>query len=156
MKAFKISSLALSLTLIASILMASNDGTKVNKFNAEEEIEITKEETSDNLNNSYDKANDMVVIEAINNPNSSIPMDTRNSINDVLTYPVFAQDEQRNDVVVVSFTYTEDGYLQVLSINSSDEKLNPYITKKLEKIRLRNGSVTIGKEYNAKFQFKLL
>ena len=136
--------------------MASNKGTKPDKSNSEDKIEITKQKTFDNTNKSYDEAGEVMVIEAINNSDSSIPMDTRNSIYDELTYPSFAQDDQLNDVVVVSFTYTEDGFLEILSLNSSDEELNPYLISKLEKIRLKNGSVTIGKAYYARFQFTLL
>ena len=156
MKAYKISTLALSLMLITSISMASNKGTKADKLNSEDKIEITKQEIFDNVNKSIDKAGEVVVLEAINNSVNSIPMDTRNSISDKLTYPKFAHDDQRKDIVVVSFTYTEDGFLKILSLNSSDEELNPYIISKLENIRLKNGSVTIGKEYYARFQFKLL
>lgn len=156
MKAYKISTLALSLFLIASISMASNKGTEVDNLNSEGRIVITEQETIDNLNESYNTAGDILVIEASNNSVNNIPMDTKNSIYDVLTYPEFAHDDQQNDIVVVSFTYKEDGYLKVLSLNSSDEKLNSYIISKLENIRLKNGSVTLGKEYYARFLFKLL
>lgn len=156
MKSNKISTLVLSLILITSTSMASSNVNKDGKIKSDDKIETTKQEIFDNVIESIDNTADIVVMEAINNPVSSIPMDTRNSILDKLTYPDFAQDDQRNDVVVLSFTYTEDGFLKILSLNSSDEKLNPYIISKLEKIRLKNGSVTIGKEYYARFQFKLL
>jgi hypothetical protein len=156
MKAYKINSLLASLILVTSISMANEKGVTVDKLTAEDKIENTKKEAFDKVSKSYENAADIIVIEATNNSYGSIPMDTKNSINEILTYPSFAQDEQRNDVVIVSFTYMEEGYLKVLSLNSSDEKLNPYITTKLEKIRLKKGSVTIGKEYNARFQFRLL
>jgi hypothetical protein len=156
MKAFKISSLLLSMVFIASISMASINGTEVERLNSDDKIETTKQESLDNSNNFFEEAADIIFLEANNNPIGSIPMDTRKSIIDVLTYPEFAQDDQQNDLVAISFTYTEEGYLKILSINSSDEELNPYITRKLEKIRLKDGTVTIGKAYYARFQFKVL
>ncbi|MCB2219534.1 MAG: hypothetical protein KQI35_03990 [Bacteroidetes bacterium] len=156
MKTYKFPILMFALILGANISMASNEGDKVDKLKSENESEVTNQALSDNVMEPNDEAIDVVVLEATNNPVGSIPLDTKNSISEKLTYPKFAQDDQRTDVVVVSFTYTEEGFLKVLSLNSSDEELNPYIISKLENIRLKNGTVTIGKEYYAKFQFKLL
>ena len=156
MKAYKILTLALSLILMANISMASNEGDKVAILKSKDKNEVANLALSDNIIKSTDEAGDIVVMEATNNSVNSIPMDTKNSISDKLTYPKFAHDDQQKDVVVVSFSYTEDGFLKILSLNSSDEELNPYIISKLENIRLKNGSVTIGKAYYARFEFKLL
>lgn len=156
MTAYKISTLALSLILCASISMAGNKGKKAVKLNSKPKIEITKQEIYNNVNEAFAKATEVVVKDADNNLNNGLPCCTQQSFMDELSYPKFAQDEEKQDIVIVSFIYTEDGYLDILSINSSDEELNPYIISKLENIRLRDGSVTIGKAYNAKFHFKLL
>lgn len=156
MKAFKIATLALSLILSATISMANNKGTKSGKINPDDKTGITQQEIFDNVNKSFDEAGEVVIMEAFNNPVGSIPIDTRNSIYDVLTYPKFAQDGQRYDAAVVSFTYTEDGFLKILTLSSSDEELNAYILSKLENIRLKDGTVTIGKAYYARIQFYLI
>ena len=156
MRTIKISTLALTLILSASISMA---GIKVKKEKSNEpraKTEMTEEDIFKEVNKSFADAAEVVVVEANQLNPSSIPVDTRKAIFEELSYPKFAQDEQKEDIVVLSFTYDEDGYMKILSINSSDEELNPYIISKLENIRLRDGSVTIGKAYNAKFHFKLL
>lgn len=155
MKSFKIS-ITLGLYLFTSIAMANIEGLKDEKLNSAAKVEITKQEIYDNVKRSFSIADEVVILEAGNNHSDYIPIDTKRSINDQLLYPEFARDERGSDVVVVSFTYTDDGFLKVLSLNSSDEELNPYIITKLENIRLKDGSVTIGKEYFARFQFKLI
>ena len=156
MKAYKITTLALTLILFASISMAGNKGKKAKKVETKTSTEIAIQEIFNNVNESFATASEVVVVDASSVNQHSIPLDTKNSIYKELIYPKFAQDDQKQDFVVISFTYTEDGFMKVNSINSSDEELNPYIISKLESIRLRDGSVTIGKAYNAKFHFKLL
>jgi len=156
MKAYKITTLALTLILFASISMAGNKGKKAKKVETKTSTEIAIQEIFNNVNESFATASEVVVMDASSVNQHSIPLDTKNSIYEKLIYPKFAQDHQKQDFVVISFTYTEDGFMKVNSINSSDEELNPYIISKLENIRLRDGSVTIGKAYNAKFHFKLL
>lgn len=156
MTTLKISTLALTLILSASISMAGVKGKKEKSNEPPARTEISKENIYIDLNKAFAEAAEIVVIEASAVDANCIPLDTRKAINDQLSYPKFAQDDQKQDLVMVSFTYSEDGYMEILSINSSDEELNPYIISKLENIRLRDGSVTIGKAYNAKFHFKLL
>ena len=156
MTTYKITTLALSLILCASISMAGNKVKKTEKLNSKPKIEITQQEIFNNVNEAFANASEVVVKEADNSLTNGLPCCTQQAFMDELSYPKFAQDEQKQDIVMVSFTYKEDGYLEVLSINSSDEDLNPYIISKLQNIRLRDGSVTIGKAYNAKFHFKLL
>jgi hypothetical protein len=104
----------------------------------------------------FANASEIVVVDAVNEALDAIPQDTKESLCKALCYPAFASRDLENDMVAVSFTYDEDGYIKVLSSNASDEELNAYLKDILEEIRLRNGSVTIGKAYNAKFHFKLL
>ncbi len=156
MKTYKIATLALTLILCASISVAGNKGKKAKKAEAKVKTEITQQDIFNSLNTEFAKASEVVVVDANNVINNRIPTDTRNSMYNELQYPKFAQDDQKQDLVVISFTYKEDGFMQVLSINSSDQELNQYIISKLENIRLKDGSVTIGKAYNAKFHFKLL
>jgi hypothetical protein len=156
MTTLKISTLALTLILSASISMAGIKGKKEKSSEPPARTEISKEDIYFDVKKAFAEATEIVVIEANEVDANCIPLDTRNAINDELSYPKFAQDEQKQDLVMLSFTYNEDGYMEILSINSSDEGLNPYIISTLENIRLRDGSVTIGKAYNAKFHFKLL
>lgn len=86
----------------------------------------------------------------------NIPFDTKQIFRQNITYPEFARKMNIEGVVFVCFTYNEDGYIEIICTNSSHEEFNEYIIEQLSNIRLRNGSVKIGKEYFAKFDFKIL
>ena len=85
-----------------------------------------------------------------------IPFDTKQVFRQNITYPEFARKMKIEGVVFVCFTYNEDGYIEIICTNSSHEEFNEYIIEQLSNTRLRNGSVKIGKEYFAKFVFKIL
>ncbi len=151
----KIITLAVTILMSASLVMAGGNG----EITSEKDIKKKKmKDTINTINNDvFTNTAEVVVIDA-NNATlcNAIPDDTRNSINKEVSYPEFARDNQEEGMVIVSFTYNEDGYIEILSSNASDQKFNDYIISKLEKIRLKYGSVTIGKAYNAIFHFKLL
>ncbi len=88
--------------------------------------------------------------------NSGIPTDILNQFEDVMEYPKEIKDAADEECVLVGFTYDEEGYINVESTHCSNESFNDHVVKNIEKIRLRNGSVTIGKQYFAKFSFKKL
>ncbi|MCD4745767.1 MAG: hypothetical protein K8R58_05665 [Bacteroidales bacterium] len=110
--------------------------TKKIKKSESENLTIIKIEDEENINN--------------------IPFDTRKVFRQKISYPEFARKMKIEGIVCVCFTYNEFGYLDVLSTNSSHDELNKYIIDQLSGIRLRNGSVKVGKEYFAKFNFKIL
>jgi len=59
----------------------------------------------------------------------------------------------KEEVIFVSFTFNEDGYVKVISTNSSNEKLTDYVINNLEKIQLNE--FVNNKVYNIEFKFIL-
>lgn len=84
-----------------------------------------------------------------------IPWDTRELFAEVIHYPEFARKCKMEGSVLVTFHYNDDGYIEVDLAESKCEFLKDYITQTLEEIRLTKGIVTVGKEYNARFDFIL-
>lgn len=84
-----------------------------------------------------------------------IPWDTRELFAEVIHYPEFARKCNLEGSVLVTFHYDEDGYIKVDLAESKCDFLKDYIMQTLEEIRLTKGIVTIGKEYNARFDFIL-
>ncbi len=87
---------------------------------------------------------------------NGLPADILGQFSEVLTYPRDVEDANDVEVVVVGFSYDDDGYIHVENSKSSNDSFNKHVVSNIEKIRLRNGSVTIGKQYFAKFSFKKL
>lgn len=142
------------LSLAISAGFAGEEGeSKASEKKSEVKIETTEQLTPETkvLNLAYE-----VKDAQIEDLTDKIPMDTQTAFNHELQYPEELRDSNEDGLVLVSFTYDEDGYIKILSSNASSEKLNEYIEKKLENIRLKNGITVIGKEYYAKFHFKLL
>jgi hypothetical protein len=73
-----------------------------------------------------------------------------------MAYPEDVDNAAEEECVLVGFTYDDDGYINVENTRTSNEDFIPHVVTNIEKIRLRNGSVTIGKQYYAKFSFKKL
>jgi len=84
-----------------------------------------------------------------------IPWSTREVFADLMSYPHDAQKKQLEGMVLVSFHYNEDGYIEVDMVNGSSDELKDYVVDTLEDVRLTQGIVSIGKEYLARFDFKL-
>ncbi|HNS16256.1 MAG TPA: hypothetical protein PKH94_03730 [Bacteroidales bacterium] len=84
-----------------------------------------------------------------------IPWDTREVFAEVIHYPEQARKLNLEGAVLVTFHYNEDGYIEVDTAESNCEYLRNYIIEKLEEIRLTKGIVTVGKDYNARFDFIL-
>ncbi|MDT8393879.1 MAG: hypothetical protein RQ761_08535 [Bacteroidales bacterium] len=88
--------------------------------------------------------------------NVGLPRDIISQLGDVMAYPKDVKDASEKECVLVEFTYDDDGYIHVANTTSTNESFDDHVVKNFEKIRLRNGSVTIGKQYYAKFSFKRL
>jgi len=84
-----------------------------------------------------------------------IPWDTREVFADIMSYPENARGANVEGMVLVSFHYNEDGYIEVDMVNASDDKLKDHVIDTLEDVRLTKGIVAVGKEYIARFDFKL-
>jgi hypothetical protein len=87
---------------------------------------------------------------------NGLPEDILEQFGDVMVYPEDVENAAAEECVLVGFSYDDDGYICVESTQSSNDSFNEHVVSKIERIRLRNGSVTIGKEYFAKFSFKRL
>ncbi|HSG68158.1 MAG TPA: hypothetical protein VK994_05580 [Bacteroidales bacterium] len=85
-----------------------------------------------------------------------LPQDIIDQLDHVMAYPKDVKDAADKECVLVGFTYDDDGYIHVKNTTSSNPSFDDHVKTNIEKIRLRNGSVTIGKEYYAKFSFKKL
>lgn len=132
-----------------SASFAENDGDKT----------VTKEEitkTAVVIENVTPTA-DLIVINLNESADQKgLPQDIISQLDDVIAYPKNVDDPAEEECVLVGFTYDDDGYINVESTKASNESFTDHVVKNIEKIRLRNGSVTIGKQYYAKFSFKRL
>ena len=91
-----------------------------------------------------------------NTEEAGLPQDIIDQLGEVLSYPRDVVDAADKECVLVGFTYDDDGYINVANTKTSNEAFADHVVTNIEKIRLRNGSVTIGKQYFAKFSFKKL
>jgi len=147
----------ISVFLTGSALYAGNDGKDKKERRSEPAVEMTLEKIAEKVNKDFMNSSEIKVINADNYGLDSIfPQETKNMISRELTYPEFAREKEIPAEVRVSFTYDEDGYIHILSTNAGDERLHDYLVTRLESIKLQNGNITVGKEYYAKFHFKLL
>lgn len=84
-----------------------------------------------------------------------IPWDTQRLLANVMKYPEPARKYNMEGMVLVSFSYGEDGYINVNAVNASNDELKDHVVSQLEEIRLSRGIVDTHKEYIARFDFKL-
>lgn len=84
-----------------------------------------------------------------------IPWDTQHLFADLMLYPYKVGGDRQEGMVLVSFHYNEDGYIEVDMVNGSSDEFKNHVVETLEDIRLTRGIVSIGKEYIARFDFKL-
>lgn len=88
--------------------------------------------------------------------NVGLPRDIISQLGEVMAYPKDVKEANEKECVLVEFTYDDEGYIHVANTTSTNESFDDHVVTNIEKIRLRNGSVTIGKQYFAKFSFKRL
>ena len=137
------------LFLISTSALADGDGSKKTNPKGKAETEILEKVDVTNGN--------LIVINLDENlENNGLPEDILNQFGDVMSYPDNVKDASEEECVLVGFSYDDDGYINVESTTSSNDSFNDHVVSSIEKIRLRNGSVTIGKHYYAKFSFKKL
>ena len=96
----------------------------------------------------------LIILDEVEVP-KGIPQETLKSF-ECISFPKEARAQNEEGSVCVCFTYTEDGYIKILSTNASDDKFKNCIIEELKKIRLSNGTITVGKEYFTKFDFRIL
>ena len=139
----------MSLIFMISVSYAGNDGDKTIENKA-------KQETTVAVENFVPSAN-LIVINCNDDTECvGLPQDILDQFGDVMKYPEDVQSAAEEECVLVGFSYDDDGFINVESTTSSNKSFNDHVVTNIEKIRLRNGSVTIGKQYFAKFSFKKL
>lgn len=137
------------LFMVSIPALADGDGSKETnpKGNAEPEILEKIDRTSGNL----------IVINLDDNMDAvGLPQDILNQFGDVMSYPKNVSSASEVECVLVGFSYDDDGYIKVENTRTSNDDFVDHVVSNIEKIRLRDGSVTIGKQYFAKFSFKKL
>jgi hypothetical protein len=137
------------LFMISTSAFAEGDGNK-------ETIESGKTTTVPTEKVIASNSNLIVINLDESRDNNGLPQDILDQFGDVLSYPKDVQNAAEEECVLVGFTYDDDGYINVENTRTSNEDFIPHVVSNIEKIRLRDGSVTIGKQYFAKFSFKKL
>lgn len=132
-----------------SVSFAGTDGVKTVSNEKSAETSVTVE-------NVLPSAELIVINLNETTGNVGLPEDILAQFGNVMAYPEDVNDAAEEECVLVGFTYDDDGYINVESTTSSNDSFNDHVVTNIEKIRLRNGSVTIGKQYFAKFSFKRL
>lgn len=135
--------------MISISSFAEGDGEKglVSKEKAKMEIAEKTIATSNNL---------IVINLNESEASNGLPQDILDQFDEVMAYPKEVKDAADEECVLVGFTYDDDGYINVVDSKTSHEAFRKHVISNIEKIRLRDGSVTIGKQYFAKFSFKKL
>jgi hypothetical protein len=73
-----------------------------------------------------------------------------------MNYPQWPINERLEGIVIVSLVFDSDGNVGISAVNSSNNELANYVTKKLAQVHFNNCMVEVGKEYNIKIVFRLL
>jgi len=138
-----------SLLFLITVSYAGNDGDATLTPKGEKNTAVKVE--------NFVPAADLIVIN-LNDDSQGIglPQDILDQFGDVMAYPEGVENAAEVECVLVGFSYDDEGYINVESTTTSNDSFSDHVVDNIEKIRLRNGSVTIGKQYFAKFSFKKL
>jgi len=138
-----------SLLFLITVSFAGNDGDATLTPKGEKNTAVKVE--------NFVPAADLIVIN-LNDDSQGIglPQDILDQFGDVMAYPEGVENAAEVECVLVGFSYDDEGYINVESTTTSNDSFSDHVVDNIEKIRLRNGSVTIGKQYFAKFSFKKL
>jgi hypothetical protein len=135
--------------MISTSSFAEGDGEKGLVSKEKAKMEITEKTIA--------TPNNLIVINLNESEASNgLPEDILKQFDEVMAYPKEVKDAADEECVLVGFTYDDDGYINVVDSKTSHEAFRKHVISNIEKIRLRDGSVTIGKQYFAKFSFKKL
>ena len=137
------------LFMVSTTALADGDVTKGDSPKAKAETTVAEKVIATSTNLIVINLNDPVEV-------TGLPQDILDQFGEVMAYPKNVQDAAAEECVLVGFTYDDDGYINVQTTRASNEEFTGHVVQNIEKIRLRNGSVTIGKQYFAKFSFKKL
>ena len=77
----------------------------------------------------------------------------KQKISNKITFPYLSQGDMEGEVSI-SFMVNEEGRLDVLSIDSSNKDLIPYVLRRLSKVVLPLNDATIGTTQSFKLNFK--
>ena len=86
--------------------------------------------------------------------------DQKNELKSMLAkyvkYPAFATKNLEEGSVFVQFTITEEGKIEINTMNYFNAELGKYVKECLGKIEINKNDISIGKIKAIKFDFKLL
>ena len=92
--------------------------------------------------------------------NNDQNLDPKNQVKQIVakevSYPDFAIDLGIEGTVYTSFSINDNGTLMVFEIESTNDRLKDYVTKKLKEIHLEASQDEKSQIYNMKFSFELL
>ncbi|MCX6232363.1 MAG: hypothetical protein NTZ33_12565 [Bacteroidetes bacterium] len=74
----------------------------------------------------------------------------------VVTFPDFAIDQDQESTVLVQFTITEEGKVEIKAMNYLDVKLGDYVKECLQKVVVAKDDTSVGKTHIFKINFKEL
>lgn len=73
-----------------------------------------------------------------------------------ITYPEFAKEQKLEGVVLVSFSFNEDGTININTTNESNVLLKNYVVEKLQRISIGAIPTDLKEPYQVKFEFKYI
>ncbi|MCF8285119.1 MAG: hypothetical protein K9I48_09090 [Sphingobacteriales bacterium] len=74
-----------------------------------------------------------------------------------IQFPAFLKAEGvKNAQVLVEFTVNENGTLNVINTNQSDQRVKNYVMEQLENIQVQSADYEVGEVYMLKLNFRLL
>lgn len=86
---------------------------------------------------------------------SIITPDVMSYVSKKVTYPASAKSEKSEGIVLVQFSVNEGGRIELLQINSNNQSLMEYVTKRLTEIIIPSNMIQ-PQIYSMKFNFRLL
>ena len=118
-------------------------------------IDINKSE--DLKPKSHETRNEDTII--INLPeviiSTPFPASARECISKQVPYPSFAEEQQLEGGVALSFEFDRDGGVHIKQTNASHPELEAYVVNRVQAMSLHNCRAEIGKEYFLRFMFRM-
>lgn len=83
------------------------------------------------------------------------PASARECISKQVPYPSFAEEQQLEGGVALSFKFDSNGRVQIKETNASHPELEAYVVDRVQAMSLHNCRAEIGKEYFLRFMFRM-
>lgn len=83
------------------------------------------------------------------------PASAHECISKQVPYPAFAEEQQLEGGVALSFEFDRDAQIHIKETYASDAALEAYVVDRIKAMSLHNCRAEIGKEYYLRFMFKM-